>query len=141
MLPCRQFWRWPVTEPNSPNPCPHCKDIPSLRTDSATGFFMVACIACKVYTEATSSNEAAIGYWNNFAQEHRACLGCGSQPTIKHSKLRQMWVYQCTGCNWQGNLSHSSQGALCDWHRSNTPGDMHIMELWQMRAAELQNQA
>uniref|UniRef100_A0A6M3KNY6 Putative restriction alleviation protein n=1 Tax=viral metagenome TaxID=1070528 RepID=A0A6M3KNY6_9ZZZZ len=125
-----------MTDALTINPCPHCSAAPSLRENQETGFFLVACLTCKVYA-ATGSREYAIGSWNTFAEEQRCCLGCGGQPTLRNSRLRNMWVLACSGCNWQGQLSHTVQGAVSGWHTSNRRGESHIVELWNLRAEQL----
>ncbi len=127
------------TLPNAMN-CTHCGTAPEMRRDESRGLFMPACPQCKFHAEPCFTEPSSIARWNRANEEQRPCLGCGSQPRLRHSKLRDMWFYQCKGCGWRTGLVHTAQGALCAWHTSNKENDAHYRMLWQARYDELVEQ-
>lgn len=121
-------------------PCSQCGSHPEMRRDSSRGLFMPACLNCKYHAEPCVSEQSSIARWNRANEEKRPCLGCGSQPRLRHSKLRDMWFYQCTGCGWRNHPNHTAMGAYCGWHTANKPNDPHYQMLWQDRYEELVEQ-
>lgn len=119
--------------------CP-CGVSPILRHDENRGLFLYVCTGCKYHSEPSSNEYTARARWNRDAGDIRPCLGCGSRPRLRKSKLRNMWTFVCTGCGWRGHPVHTSDGAFVSWHRANLPNDEHVWGLWRVRYHELQEQ-
>ncbi|EGG0282910.1 hypothetical protein K6U16_15030 [Vibrio parahaemolyticus] len=123
-------------------PCLHCQSLPELRTDNKDDrfWFMFICPTCQHHAGAHLSESVALHWWNKVNEEQRPCLGCHGQPRVKYSKLRDMWTLQCTGCGYVNHWNHTLQGAVCGWHTSNTPGEVHYKKMWDARYEELQKE-
>lgn len=121
------------------NDCP-CGAEPQFRHDENRGLFLYACPVCKYYSEPSPVDSQARARWNQATGDFLPCLGCGNRPRLRRSKVREMWVYVCTGCVWKGNPVHTVEAAFTSWHRSNLTNDEHVWGLWRVRHHELQEQ-